>query len=390
LIAQAATRVREGQPKQAGEWLEAAARSASNSGDAVQLAIAGAAAFRQANELPNASALLRETALAQFENADAAKLHLQAAMLIAGTASAELMIEHLEETIAIWPADPVAVDVTAWLIRLHQSRGDATAAARATSLADASLLTSQRIEQAGQLWSDAILKVPPLERNQLASEAIEWFNRSDSDAARAESARIAVLFRDSSTLSRYNQVTFGMTWLQWLFNVRFGGPWTDLDRPESIDPQLRTAASDRLILDGQASRIDQLRLARAILLLVGDDRSLNSSQAHLWQNDWKRAEAVINQLIQKQPQDLSLARSAAALLSQSDNQDARRAGLKLWTSVSSQLPQGSPDWHHAKLSVIDSLRSLGESGQAKQMAEYILLVQPPADAALKARYQAIR
>lgn len=390
LIAQAATRVREGQPKQAGEWLAAAARSASNSGAAVQLAIAGAAAFRQANEWLSASALLRETALARFENADAAKLHLQAAVLIAGTASTELIIEHLEEAVATWPSDPVALDATAWLIRLHESRGDAIAAARATSLVDASLLTPQRMEQAGQLWNLAILKVPRLARNQLATEAIQWFTRSHHPTAETESVHLAVLFRDRSALSGLNLNTVDIGWLKWLLNVRIGEPWADIEHPESINLELRTAASDRLILDGQASRIDQSRLARGVVSLVGDDESLNAAQAHLWQNDWERSEAVINQLIQKQPRDLSLARSAAAVLSQSDHKDARRAGLKLWTSVSSQLPQGTPDWHHAKLSVIDSLQSLGESDQAKQMARYILLVQPPDDAALLARYQAIQ
>jgi len=390
LIAQAASRIREGQPKQAGEWIATATRAARDPADAILLATAGAAAFRQANDLPNASALLRETALARFESQDAAKLHLQAAVLIADLASPDLLIEHLEEGIHTWPTDPVAESATGWLVRLHEARGDALAAARAASHYVNSSTTAERILQAGQLWIKAIAKSSVSDRSRLTAEAIESFSGSDAQATQAEVIRIAVLFQERAALSQMNLNALQDPWLKWLFGIRRDGIFLEFNFPESSDLELRTAAADRLVLDGETSRLDRQKLARAILLLVGKHDALTAAQAYLWMNDLKRAESIIRDLQQKNPSDLSLARDAAMLLSKADDKAAMRSGLTLWMSLSTQLPQGSPDWHQAKLSAIEAMRNLGEGEQAKQMATYILLTQPPSDSATTAKYQSLQ
>lgn len=390
LIAQAASRVREGQPKQAGEWLATAARAARDPADAILLATAGAAAFRQANELPSASALLRETALARFGHQEAAKLHLQAAVLIADLASPDLLIEHLEECIGTWPTDPVAESAMGWLVRLHEARGDAVAAARAASHSVSSSTTAERIRQAGQLWTKAIAKASVSDRSRLAAEAIESLSGANADAIQSDVARIAVLFQERPALSGLNLNALQDPWLKWLFGIRSDGVFSEFDFPESFDLELRTAAADRLVLDGKTSRLDRQKFARAILLLVDNHDSLIAAQASLWMNDLKRAETIIGNLRQQAPGDLSLARDAAMLLSNAEDKAAMRSGLTLWMSLSTQLPQGSPDWHQAKLAAIETMRNLGEGEQAKQMAAYILLTQPPSDSVTTARYQSLQ
>jgi len=390
LIAQAASRVREGQPEQAAQWLATASRAAQDPADAIQLAIAGAAAFRQAKDLKSASALLQETSLARFESPDAAKLHLQSAVLVADLLSPDLLIESLEECIATWPKDPIAASATDWLIRLHEARGNVLQAARATSLADTSTMSVEATKKAGELWLNAIAKANRSDRSPLADEAVNSIMRSTTEATVREAARLAILFREPAALNGFDSKLIKEPWLEWLFEVRRGGTSTNFELPDSVDSSLRHVAAERLVLDGQASRLDHGKLARAILLLEDNKESLVSAQAWLWMNDWKRADEIVIRLCQKHPDDLAIARDAAALLCQADDKEAKLSGRKLWMIISSRLPQGTAQWHDAKLAVISSLRASGEAKQASQMAEYILLTKPPSDAETFARYETMK
>jgi len=175
--------------------------------------------------------------------------------------------------------------------------------------------------------------------------------------------------------------------MRWLLGVRQGAAVNKILPIPDADHRLADVAADRLIADGSASKLDRGSLAHAILMLVGQGPSLRAAKAHGWTGDWKRSEAIINELMSQRPDDLELAKDGADLMSHADDATAKSAGLRLWTRLSSQLPQGSAQWHQAKLSAIETMRSLGENEKAKKLASYVLLTQPPADPAIVAQYR---
>lgn len=390
VIAHAAGQVREGKSQQAGEWLASAAHRTRDPAAAFQLATAGAAAFRQADQFPSAARLLREVALAHFEHAEAAKLHLQAAILLADKASPDSIIEHLQECLATWPQDAVTMSAADWLVRLHEARGELDAAARVASGGDRAWFSAQWVERTGQLWTRAILAVPVSERELLAKQATDLLDR-EGVRERSESvvAKLRILFSDPGQMTSATGQSVEGTWLHWLYRIRQGQTAVETPDLEAVERSLRIAAADRLISDGEASKLNRAALASAILLLVGPEPSLQSAQAFGWKQDWSRCESILTELQQNHPQDLGLARSAARLLSSGDSESAKRAGLRRWTLLSAQLEQGSDQWHAAKLAAIKVMQSLGDHDEASRLASYVLLTQPPTDPAVKAQYQAV-
>ncbi len=389
IIAQAASRLRDGQADQAAQFLATAARSTRDSSAAVQLAIAGAAAFRQAKDIKNAAGLLREISLAHFETKDAAKLHLQSAVMLADFASPESLIEHLQECRVTWPQDAAAATATDWIVRLHEARREWEAAARIASSGNPSWMTPERVTAAVDLWIKTILQMASPKRDSMAQEAIDSFvNAGLADASKHSTIRLFALFRDRSALTGQSPPQLASQWMRWLLEIRQGGAVVDMPPMNDSDRELAIAAADRLIADGEASKLDQRSLARAILMLVGTAPSLPAAQGYGWTGDWKRAASIIEELRAQNPDDLQLAKDSASLLSCADDDNAKRMGQRLWTSLSSQLQLGSTEWHFAKLSAIDTMRSLGDYEDAKKLVNYILLTQPPTDSALVARYQA--
>jgi len=175
--------------------------------------------------------------------------------------------------------------------------------------------------------------------------------------------------------------------MRWLLDVRQGGAVVEMPTMTDADHRLADVAADRLIADGGASKVNRGSLARAILMLVGQEPSLRAAQAYGWTGYWKRSEAIINELFTKRPDDSQLAKDAADLMARADDVTAKSAGLRLWIRLSSQLPQGSDQWHQAKLSAIETMRSLGDNEGAKKLASYVLLTQAPVDPAIVARYR---
>ena len=388
IIAQAASRMRDGHADQAAQFLASAARATTDPAAAIQLSIAGAAAFRKANDIKNAASLLREISLTHFTNQDAAKLHLQSALLLADTSSPESLIEHLQECKSTWPVDASSATATDWIVRLHEARQEWESAARAASSGNAQWMTPERIATAVDLWIKAISLCPISERDGLANQASESFAIAGlSELSRTEALRLTTLFRDRSAISGLEGQQLASPWMRWLLGIRQGAAVTEMPATSEADRQLASVAADRLIGDGEVSKLNQARLAQAIVMLVGQEPSLRMAQGVGWTGDWKRSEALIEELITKHPADSELAKEAAGLLSRADDATAKRAGLRLWITLSSQLPQGSAQWHQAKLSAIETMRSLGDIEEAKKLASYVMLTQPPADPAIIARYR---
>lgn len=377
IIAQAATRLREGNAQQAAEMLESASRAATEPAAALQLAIAGAAAFQKAEDIASAARLLRETSLTHYEQVDAPKLHLQSALLQSQTAAPEALIEHLQEGIMTWPSEPASMTAIDWLIRIHDARGQWLEKAEAATLGHPSWMTRERLEQATTQWADAIIAVPFAERDPLARKAIDAFGKYDASAGANEStAFLATLFRNRDGLSGVDANASGPAWIRWLLLIRKGGAVTETPDLTGVTEPLRVAAADRLIADGNVSVQEQKAMGQAVLSLVGTTGSIQAAQAHGWLGDWKIAESMLDELRRQAPGDLSIAQQSASLLARAPDERARRAGLKLWMSLSSQLKQGSDPWHQAKLATIATMKSLGESEEAKRLADFILLTQP--------------
>jgi len=387
LIAQAAVRVREGKPVEAGRFLAAAARAARDPADALMLATAGAAALRAAAEVADASALLRETALARFQTPGAAKLHLQSAILIADIAVPELIIEQMTECVATWPSDEVAGMATDWKVRLLDARGEHAEAARAMHTLEPSLLTDERIVVAKDQLINGLLAMSVSTRAGLAHEAIEWLRKIGSDNAQSIAAEIATLFADAAALASVDSKSVQAPWLRWVAEIRAG---RDAVSPPMDDvPQvLRDAAAERFVLDSNVNSNRRQSIGRAILSLVSDD-SMVAAQAHGWLREWPQVMSIIDLNRERSPADLELAKRAATMLCGFDNDDMRSAGIDGWQRITTQLPQGSREWHLAKLSLVDALIEVGRQDEAIRVAKYVLATQTPEDAGMLKRYEQV-
>ncbi|MGV3484831.1 MAG: tetratricopeptide repeat protein [Planctomycetaceae bacterium] len=390
VIARGASLLREGKAHVAAEWLAAATRANDDPSAAFQIAIAGAAAYRYANNVAGAASLLREVSLTHFKHADAAKLHLQAALLSADKASPDSLIEHLEECVATWPQANAAASATDWLIRLHEARSDWLAAAAAATNEDPALMTPERVRHAGTRWQRAIQAAPTAEREALAMQAVDAFGRQGADASsQSVMEELAVLFGDRERLSSIPAAASKDHWAHWLRTIRQGAAAAPIPQLEEIDEATRAAAVERLLADGEASAINRGALADAILALSQSRPSLAVAQAYDWKSDWQRAESILTALQQQHPSDLDVAKASAELLARSRDPAAKRAGLQRWIRLAGQLHQGSDQWHDAKLAAIELMHSLGDHAEAKRLAGYVLLTQPPSDPAVASRYRKV-
>jgi len=390
IIAQAASKVREGNADQAGELLAAATRTTKDANAAMQLAIAGAAVYRQANDPMAAANLLRETSLAHYQHPDAPKLHLQSTVLRSESSSAHALIEQLEEGVNTWPEDATVVMAADWLVRLHQSQGNVLSAAQAVGLGGASAMTTERVKAARDLWFDAILQTSASDRERVFQQSVEQLDREAvEERTRDAVIELSVLFGDRESIRLFQPDEVTGEWVKWLLAVRQGTPVVALPDIQTAEPRWLTAAAERLIADGEMYAYDRRGLADGVVMVVGAEPSLPLAQAYLWKNDWPNADATIAKVESQDSKNLDLVRTIAGMLSRSEIEQAKQSGLRRWASISSRLPQGSREWHESKLAAIQTMQSLGDKAGAKRMANYVLLTQPPSDASIKGRYEAV-
>ncbi len=391
VLAQAAQLLRDGKPAAAAEWLSSAARSTTDDGDAIRLATSAAAACRVAKDQRGAADLLREISLQHYQHNGAADLHLQSSVLLADIASVDAVAEQLEESIRTWPnAGSIATTID-WLVRLHQSKGDSLAAARAAlpSVDSGVELDEPGIVHAGDLWLQAIVSVPLGKRDGTLDEAIGLLGLDNpSPARRSQAARLQAMFGPPGAIHGLDAENITEPFAKSVLSVRQGAaPELPSDLVAAQDASLRSAIAFRLMTDGNQSTRLRPTIAKAIMQLTVEQPSLPTVLAFGWSGQWQRASELADQIRAREPGNLPTSMSLAAALADANDTAAQAAGLKAWQSLTAQLPQGGPAWHQAKLAMIAAMRKSGDAAAARQLAQYVLLTQPPTDPQVKSLYE---
>ena len=117
--------------------------------------------------------------------------------------------------------------------------------------------------------------------------------------------------------------------------------------------------------------------------------SMALAERCLWSDDVNRAIEVLKEVNQKSENPLQSLKASAEMLVGTANRGAQEAGIGFWDELASGLPQGSDNWHEAKLSAIDVLQRMGKKQEAYRRAQFILLTQKKMDERFLSQYQAV-
>jgi hypothetical protein len=156
-------------------------------------------------------------------------------------------------------------------------------------------------------------------------------------------------------------------------------------------------AIERLHQDGKENASDRKRLAAGVLRLLeaagssemdgwSEALRVRVAESYVWTGDWQAANKILDSLITKANQPGPWLQQAARILAESSEPQARAAAIDYWNRFAAGVPKGTPVWYEAKLATIALLQASGQSKEAQQMAQYILLTQPPEDAAVKKKF----
>jgi hypothetical protein len=77
-------------------------------------------------------------------------------------------------------------------------------------------------------------------------------------------------------------------------------------------------------------------------------------------------------------------------LGASPDKKAQQAGVQLWDELAAGLPQGSRQWHEAKLTAIKLMQQIGDDQEAYRRARFVLLTQSNIDEDLRRQYQLVK
>lgn len=427
LAAEAADQLRRGNAVRGGEMLAQAAAVADRPDEALLYAAQAAAALAATNEHGRAAAILVQVSQRHAEHRSAAATHLQAAWLLTEAiksgqqVDAESLEAVLTETMQRWPGSQQHRLAAQWLIRMLESTGQFRRAARLIAPPEVGDWTPEALGTAGRLWRRAARSAGNGEAvgseevvvEQVVDEALAVMRGAldAPDAAGVEAAEQLVwtaavmaspdrLRADSWPLDRIAEAS--PAW----FYARLLPFRRDRLRPDTLPwkavLEFTAEESDdvvrRLVRDGLADPQDRDRNGRAILRLidaldaVGGDRAVDEQQrarALCWTGQWQQARSLLQQAIDASPADAGPLRTAAEVLGQCPAAAAQREAIALWNRVAAGLPQGTPAWHEAKLAAADLLIAVGDPQQARRLVRYVLLTQPPEDAAMLARYQTL-
>lgn len=405
VLAKAAAELRAGKALEAAQRLSNAARQITEPSSARRLAIAGAAAFSSAGDHRSAVILLRDIALSQTREPEAAALQLQAAVLLdqqlrstpSATSDTDIaqVDQLLRQTVQLWPGNPVAEQARDWLIKRLRAANQLVEAAIAASPSEATAATDQQWNTAALLWAEALamhpLVTPDLTLNPEVeprlSEALRHLP-ADIPAAVQGRQRLIALFGSAELATTIEPAASDEAFIRWLLEVR-RGHLPALPTLDAIEQQTLEAAAQRLIADGIAAPNHRVQLATVVRQLEGDRTTLTTAIALIWLDQWREADNVLDAWVQQStpPARNAASINAARILSHSPQADAKRRALDRFAGIGATLPQGSDPWHQVKLATLELLSDLDQRAEAARLAQYILLTRPPADAVVKARYQ---
>lgn len=383
--------LRRGEPLRAAQLLFAAAKAEGDAPKSLTLATKSAAAFIAAKQARQAAAVLSHVAKANRDAKGASQLQLQAVHLLAQQDDPDLAatIERaLKDLIQTWPQGESTTAAQKWLLKILDSQKRSLEAAESATeylKADSSI---GEINDALQRWTQSIVQSPQKE----AEDGLLAFQNAFR-SVKERSAEIATAYARHSVLLLDRPQLAGVSispdadhaaFIQGLLTFRQKGQ--GLVGADGVPDRTIEVARWRLYRDGDQDPSKRKSIAAAIAQWPSDD-PWQSVKQKLWSGNEAAAISEINSLLQASEQPGTDRRRAAEVLGSHPSETARAAAIGFWDELASGLPRGSQSWHDAKLAAIDLLRQTGKASEAQRRAKYVLLTNPPANAALRSRYE---
>jgi predicted Zn-dependent protease len=104
----------------------------------------------------------------------------------------------------------------------------------------------------------------------------------------------------------------------------------------------------------------------------------------------RRALDLLRAEVAKHPDDYSLNRALAEMLSEQEDAESLRSALQRWRSLARGLREGSPRWWEAKENVARLHLRLGNPKQTRKMIELLSILRPDLGGPeSKARFQSL-
>lgn len=391
VAAQGRDRLRQGDVRRAAELLTAAARAQGQPDRAIEHAIEAAAAWRADQNAAAAADVLRQTALDHSQADRAAAVHLQS--LLMSPADPDL-VSHLEQHLNVWTDNETTDAATDWLVKIRLAGDDPVGAAVAMTRT-LKPNAAQRIGRSAELWLSAFSQALPDQTADLSASFIKA-STPLADHASLHSFRrdTATLVCDSDTLgqlpakvldaaSESADATFlaGVLAMRVDRNFRSGGP-----TPSSLSPAKTEALRRRLMIDGSRDREQRSAIARYLQTWSAPESADQTAARQIWMGDATGAIATLEADV-RQNSSAGPMKRAADLLASSDDGVAVAASIGFYDRLAAGLPQGTPEWHEAKLASIKLLRRTGRVADADKRAKYILLTGVDLNDSLRKRYE---
>ena len=413
--------LRRGNTARAAELLAAAARAETDPAAAIERSIEAAAAFVAARQDDQAAGLLAQQAAAHPAAKQAAEISLQAALLYAQAELASELEQQLRETIATWPASSSAETARDWLIKILLAQGNQLEAAKVATARPWDQLTEADQQQIEQYWTELFRKADRSGAESMNSldeqtadqmlfdELANEFRRAFEPELANQQARrtfwsLAVRLLDRDQLSEVKRSLMGLAddssavasepFIEALAVFRQSGGAVEM--LATAPGEHRETVTWRLMRDG---RLDASRRAAVASLLTRWNPSDNATSQDtvarrqqierlIWTGQYEEAVSLMRQLLGDGQPAAELIGRVADQLAATASAKAKGKAIELWDELAAGSPQGTPQWHRAKLNAVKLLKQIGQVDAASKRARYILLTSPPSSDELKRQYQA--
>ncbi len=392
VAAQGRDRLRRGDVVRAAELLTAAADAQRDPERAIGHAIEAAAAYRESGNTLAAANVLRQTALKHVEADRAAAVHLQSLVMSPGDTKTQ---SHLETHLQTWPDADTTQAATDWLVKLRLAAEDAIGAASAMTRTLKPEQT-ERIGHATNLWLAAFSQTEFDGLPDLSSRFVEACQRLPSakllDTFRRDTAALVC---DANALNELPKSVFNAgseseasKYLADAFAMRRDRNIRPVASPESLPPIQTETLRRRLMADGHRDRELRIAIARWIDAWPDDGPADQKAMRQVWTGNVTGAVSTLETFVAQDTASADRMRVAAELLASSDDPSAVFAAIDFYDRLAAGMPQGSQDWHDAKLASIRLLRQTGRIDDADKRARYVLLTADGLSDELRKRYDA--